>query len=349
MTALWKRPRPRGPQVAGGGNVGVMDVSGHRIAFGPIPSRRLGRSLGVNNIPAKVCSYACRYCQVGTTTEQVVEPRAFFDPGDIRDAVAGHLARVRAAGQDADHLTFVPDGEPTLDSGLGASIEALRDLRVPIAVITNGSLLWREDVRVRLREADLVSVKVDSVVQDVWRRVNGPHRELDLAVVLEGIREFAAGYPGVLITETMLISGLTDSEDSLAATARFLAGISPRTAYLAVPIRPPAVVGTRSPDDSGLVRAHEEYAGRLPKVELLTGHEVGDFAHTGDAREDLLAITAVHPMREAAVRRLLVQDSASWALIEELLAADALRAVEHAGERFYLRPVHGASAHAEGQ
>ena len=216
-------------------------------------------------------------------------------------------------------------------------------------MITNGSLLWREDVRSRLSAADLVSVKVDSVSQDLWHRVNGPHRNLDLQVILQGIREFAAVYAGTLITETMLVAGLNDSPESLTLTAAFLATIEPRTAYLAVPIRPPAVVGTYSPDEPGLVRAYETYAARLPVVELLTGHEVGDFAHTGDAQEDLLAITAVHPMREAAVRRLLTEDGATWALIEALLAADALRAVEHAGERFYLRPVHRGSTATEAQ
>lgn len=105
-----------------------MDRSGYRIAYGPIPSRRLGRSLGVNNIQAKVCSYACRYCQVGTTTEQSIEPRAFFDPTQIRDAVAVHLGRIRATSLDADYLSFVPDGEPILDRGLGESIDALRSL-----------------------------------------------------------------------------------------------------------------------------------------------------------------------------------------------------------------------------
>jgi wyosine [tRNA(Phe)-imidazoG37] synthetase (radical SAM superfamily) len=335
--------------MAGTDAVGVVDRSGHRIAYGPIPSRRLGRSLGVNNIPAKACSYACRYCQVGTTTEQTIEPRAFFDAVQIRDAVAAHLDRIRAAGLDADYLSIVPDGEPTLDSGLGESIEALRDLGVPIAVITNGSLLWREDVRDRLASADLVSVKVDSVREDVWRRVNGPHRNLDLEVILQGIGEFANGYPGTLITETMLVAGLNDSSESLTATAAFLATIEPRTAYLAVPIRPPVVAGTHSPGEAGLVRAYQAYSTRLSSVEMLTGHEVGDFAHTGDAREDLLAITAVHPMREAAVRRLLLEDGATWDLIEALLATDALRAVEHAGERFYLRPLHRGSAAVEAQ
>jgi len=325
-----------------------MEHPGHRIAFGPIPSRRLGRSLGVNNIPAKVCSYACRYCQVGPTTELSIEPRAFLDPEQIRDGVAEHLRRIRADGQDADFLTFVPDGEPTLDVRLGESIEALRGLGIPIAVITNSSLLWREDVRARLGRADLVSVKVDSVSRSLWRRVNGPHRDLDLDVVLAGVRVFAAGFPGTLISETMLVAGLNDSVESLTATAEFLAGIAPRTAYLAVPIRPPAVAGTTIPDEARLIRAHEAYSARLPSVELLIGHEVGDFAHTGDAREDLLAITAVHPMREAAVHRLLAEDHASWDVVEQLLAQDALRSVEHAGERFFLRPVHREPPHGEG-
>lgn len=325
-----------------------LEHPGHRIAFGPIPSRRLGRSLGVNNIPAKVCSYACRYCQVGPTTELRVEPRAFLDPERIRDGVAEHLRRIRADGQDADFLTFVPDGEPTLDSRLGESIDALRGLGIPIAVITNSALLWREDVRVRLSRADLVSVKVDSVSEGLWRRVNGPHRDLDLDVILEGIREFAAGYGGALISETMLVAGINDSLESLTATAAFLAGITPRTAYLAVPIRPPAVAGTQIPDEARLVRAHEVYVARLPSVELLIGHEVGDFAHTGDAREDLLAITAVHPMREAAVHRLLSDDDAGWDVVEALLAEDSLRAVEHAGVRFFLRPIRRDPEHAAG-
>lgn len=326
-----------------------MGSSGHRIAFGPIPSRRFGRSLGVNNIPAKVCSYACRYCQVGPTTEQRVDPRAFFDPEQIRVAVAEHLGKVQAAGQGADYLSFVPDGEPTLDSRLGESIEALRGFGIPIAVITNGSLLWRKDVRARLARADLVSVKVDSVLESVWRRINGPHRDLDLDVILAGIREFAAEYRGTLISETMLVAGLNDSLESLTATAEFLAGIAPRTAYLAVPIRPPAVAGTHGPDEVGLVLAYGTYSARLPRVEMLVGHEVGRFAHTGNAREDLLAITAVHPMRESDVRRLLAEDGSGWDLVEALLAEDALRVVEHADERFYLRPVNRGSTTPPGE
>ena len=311
----------------------------HRIAFGPIPSRRLGRSLGVNTIPAKTCSYACRYCQAGPTTELSIEPRAFFSPERVREEVDRHLRRIRAAGQDADILSIVPDGEPTLDTNLGGTIEALQGLGLPVAVITNSSLLHRPEVRARLRHADLVSVKVDSVLEPVWRRVNAPHRDLVLEDVLSGVAQFAAEYSGRLLSETMLVAGLNDTDESLVATADFLAGVGPGTAFLAVPVRPPTVTGTRAPDEERLVRAHVLYSERLPDVELLLGHEVGAFAHTGDPLGDLLAITAVHPMREVAVRRLLAEDGASWQLVEQLLADGTLRAVEHAGTVFLLRPV----------
>jgi wyosine [tRNA(Phe)-imidazoG37] synthetase (radical SAM superfamily) len=317
----------------------VSDHDQHHIAFGPVPSRRLGQSLGINNVTAKSCSYTCVYCQIGPTTQKVVEPRAFFSPSQVRAAVVGRLEQLKARQLAVDHLTFVPDGEPTLDIALGSSIEALQDLGIPIAVITNGTLLSRDEVRRRLRYADLVSVKVDTVQEAGWRRINLPHRSLSLDTILAGIREFAEGFGGTLITDTMLIADLNDDDSSLRDTAAFLAGIRPRTAYLAVPTRPTTVAGVRGPPPSVLVHAHQIFAASLPSVELLTGHEIGDFAHTGDALTDLLAITAVHPMREADVRQLLVRDAADWHLVEALLAEGALTSTTYQGQRFYLRPV----------
>ena len=311
----------------------------HHIAFGPVPSRRLGQSLGINNVTTKACSYTCVYCQVGQTTEKIIEPRTFFAPIQIHEAVAARVEKLKARGLTVDYLTFVPDGEPTLDIALGESIDALRDLDIPIAVITNGTLLSRDEVRSRVSRADLVSVKVDSVHEEAWRRINLPHHDLSLATILQGTRKFAAGFSGSLITDTMLIAGINDDAASLTDTADFLAEFAPRTAYLAVPTRPTTVRKAHGTDEPGLIRAHEIFAARLPSVELLTGHEVGEFAYTGDARTDLLAITAVHPMREPDIRRLLTRDQADWGLIEGLLAEGALKSADHDGERFYLRPM----------
>jgi wyosine [tRNA(Phe)-imidazoG37] synthetase (radical SAM superfamily) len=148
------------------------------IAFGPVPSRRLGRSIGINHIPPKTCSYACVYCQVGRTSRLRTARRAFYAVDDIVADVARKVDDARAAGEPVDYLTLVPDGEPTLDINLGQVIERIKPLGVKIAVISNGSWLWRADVRRALAGADWVSVKVDAVRPDVWRRINRPHRSL---------------------------------------------------------------------------------------------------------------------------------------------------------------------------
>ncbi len=311
----------------------------HHIAFGPVPSRRLGQSLGINNVTTKTCSYGCIYCQVGSTTDQTIVPRPFFTPEQIRAAVASRVQSVLATGGTVDYLTFVPDGEPSLDSRLDENIEALRSLGLPVAVITNASLLWLGEVRNRLAKADLVSVKVDTVDNTLWQRINRPHSKLGLDQVLDGIRLFAAGYGGTLISDTMLIAGINDTPVALAASAEFLADIQTQTAYLAVPTRPTTVAGLSGTDEAGLLRAHQIFTDRMDRVELLVEHETGVFAHTGDARADLLAVTAVHPMREDDVRRLLTEDQADWSLVQSLLSEGALEAVAYQGATFYLRPV----------
>ena len=111
------------------------------IAFGPVPSRRLGRSLGINNIPAKVCSYSCIYCQLGRTIKISVERRAFYNPEKVFENVRRKVEEAKIRGEKIDYLTFVPDGEPTLDLNLGVEMELLKGMGIPIAVLTNSSLL----------------------------------------------------------------------------------------------------------------------------------------------------------------------------------------------------------------
>jgi len=123
------------------------------IAFGPVPSRRLGRSLGIDNIPPKTCSYACTYCQLGATICMQVDRSVFYAPGDVVDAVSAKVAELERAGEAIDYLTFVPAGEATLDLNLGGEIQALRSLGIKIAVISNASLVWQERVRIDLARA----------------------------------------------------------------------------------------------------------------------------------------------------------------------------------------------------
>jgi wyosine [tRNA(Phe)-imidazoG37] synthetase (radical SAM superfamily) len=307
------------------------------IAFGPVPSRRLGRSLGVNHIPPKICTYACAYCQLGRTIKMQVERQPFYEPERVVRAVREQVEKAGRAGVRVDYLTFVPDGEPTLDANLGREVALLKPLGIPIAVISNGSLAWREDVREDLMEADWVSLKVDATREEVWRRVDRPHGHLQLGAILDGMLEFAQVYEGDLVTETMLVAGGNDDDDCLEDLAGFLARLKPARSYLSIPTRPPAEPWARPPAEEKINRAYQILKRKMDRVEYLIGYEGNGFAFTGDVETDLLSITAVHPMREESVRKLLAQAQADWSTVRRLVAWGQLVEVEYGGQRFYLR------------
>jgi wyosine [tRNA(Phe)-imidazoG37] synthetase (radical SAM superfamily) len=309
------------------------------ITFGPVPSRRLGRSLGINNIPPKACSYSCVYCQVGPTRSPESGPRTFYVPREILRSVAGRLEALAPRGEPVDWLTFVPDGEPTLDANLAETIDLLRPLGVPIAVISNASLVWREDVRAALARADWLSLKVDATYFDIWRRVNRPSPALRLDAILDGIERLAKDYRGTFTTETMLAAGVNDQEESVSGVAAFLRGVAPTTAHIAVPTRPPAEASVEPSAEASLVRAYEIFRAQVPRVECLIGDEGNAFSSAGLIENELLAIAAVRPLREEAVRALLATARAQWEMVERLLGAGALRRVDYRGERYCARAV----------
>jgi wyosine [tRNA(Phe)-imidazoG37] synthetase (radical SAM superfamily) len=266
-----------------------------------------------------------------------VERRAFYEPEKIQCAVQEQVARTGRAKEPVDYLAFVPDGEPTLDVNLGRAIDLLKPRSIPVAVITNASLLWRQDVRQDLMAADWVSLKVDAVEEWTWRQVNRPHRRLQLASILDGALEFAKEYRGTLVTETMLVAGINDAEAHLEAVADCLARLQPSTAYLAVPTRPPAEEWVRPPDEAALNRAYQILSQKVDRVETLTSHEGDAFATTGEVEEDLLSITAVHPMRQDALRAFLARAGAGWEMVDRLMARDQLVEAAYGGHKFYLK------------
>lgn len=315
----------------------IMTASDIRYSFGPVPSRRLGKSLGINNIPAKICTYSCVYCQVGRTTEMQNDRRLFYPPEDIFRDVQSRLAKAEAASEPVDYLTFVPDGEPTLDVNLGKEIMLLKALHVPVGVITNSSLLWRKDVREELGKADWVSLKIDAVQEDIWRQINRPHKAINLSRILEGMLAFAKAFAGKLVTETMLIRGINDNDDCMKDVAVFLHALQPCQAYLSVPTRPPAQQLVRGPDEAALNRIYQILAKKVKQVEYLIGYEGDAFAFTGDIEKDILSITAVHPMREEAVRTMLSLAGSSWEVVDRLMAHGDLAETKYDGHVFYLR------------
>jgi wyosine [tRNA(Phe)-imidazoG37] synthetase (radical SAM superfamily) len=291
----------------------------------------------VNNIPPKVCSYSCLYCQAGPTTERPIEPREYYSPEQIFEAVATRLRVVRERGETIDHITFAPDGEPTLDARLGETIRLLQRLGVDIAVFTNSSLLTRREVREALLCADWVSVKVDAADAGTWRRVNRPHPDLEITRVLRAIQRFAEEYDGTMASETMLVDGVNDQPESVEAVARFLSSVRPEIAYLAIPTRPTPYPDIVPPDESTIIRSYHQMADYLPRVECILGYEGDAFAAGGDARADILAITAVHPLRPSALTEILDKDGEPWDVVDRLVADGDLVEVEYRGEPYFVR------------
>ena len=318
-----------------------METNQDMIAFGPVPSRRLGRSLGVNNIPPKKCTYSCIYCQVGNIGKIQLERRELYRPEIIAQEVEKKVKKTMKQGESIDYLAFVPDGEPTLDIYLGDEIDLLRPFGVKIGVISNASLIWREDVRKDLMKADWVSLKVDAVDKKIWRRINRPHRDLQLPLIQEGMLQFAREYTGKLVTETMLVKNVNDSITHLKDVADFLSQLSPTKAYLSIPTRPPAEERVHPPGEEVLNAAYQIISSRLEDVECLFGYEGNAFSMTGNVEEDLLGIVSVHPMREEAVLDFLTRAGEDWSFVKKLINRNLLLETEYEGQKFYIRRLDG--------
>lgn len=305
------------------------------LTFGPVPSRRLGRSLGVNHFPEKHCSYACIYCQAGRTTCLRASRHLFADPEDLRDQVGVALEAARARHVAVDFVSFVPTGEPTLDRDLSRAIAAIKTLDTRVAVFTNGSLLWRSDVRDELALADWVSVKVDAATDAVWRRINRPHGRLSLRDIVLGLREYSRNHTGILVTETMLVAGVNDSPDEVRRLSDTIAAARPSEAWLAVPIRPPAESWVSAPSAASFDRALQIFMSRIPNVRTLLDSCTAPWRTTGAEVDHLLAMAAVHPLREAELEEVLRATGTPRLVVDALVSDGRLEVVGYEGQRFY--------------
>lgn len=307
------------------------------ITFGPVPSRRLGKSLGINNIPPKICTYACVYCQLGRTLKMQIDRKLYYSTETIVSSVKERLKELKKRGERVDYLTFVPDGEPTLDLNLKEHILALKSFGIKIAVITNSSLIADEDVKESLKPADWVSFKVDAVTENIWRKIDRSHGKIKLEETLIGIKDFSKDFNGSLVTETMLVNGINNKIEELEGVSDFIANIKADTAYISVPTRPPAENWVKPPSEYDIYVAFDIFKNKGFNVELLIGYEGNAFAFTGDVEEDLLSITSVHPMREDAVEEYLKKAKAGWDKVEKLLKDGRLIRVNYNNTNFYLR------------
>ncbi|MGC8502318.1 radical SAM protein [Desulfurella sp.] len=205
--------------------------------FGPVPSRRLGLSLGINIIPHKTCNYNCVYCEVGKTTNLTNKRQSFYNIEDIKKDFVEHIDKVGKF----DFITFSGSGEPTLNKDLGELIKFVKSFnKAKIAVLTNGSLLYDQEVRRELYEADVVIPSLDAAIESTFKRINQPHKELNLKNIIEGLKLFTQEFSGEVWLEIVFAKGINDKKQDIEALIKAIEYIKPKKVQIGTIERPPA-------------------------------------------------------------------------------------------------------------
>jgi len=224
----------------------------YKYLFGPVPSRRLGMSLGVDLVPKKVCSLDCVYCEVGKTTLLTLERKEYIACHKVKN----ELNHFFANNPDPDYITFSGSGEPTLNSGIGEIISFIKNLRpaIPIAVLTNGTLLFDPKVRASLLKANLVLPSLDSATEAGFGKINRPAAGLSLNTYLQGVVDFAKEFKGDIWLEVFILPGYNDSPEELSALKKAIDVINPEIVQLNTLDRPGTLPGLRAATNEELQR-----------------------------------------------------------------------------------------------
>jgi wyosine [tRNA(Phe)-imidazoG37] synthetase (radical SAM superfamily) len=302
--------------------------------FGPVPSRRLGQSLGIDTIPLKTCNYNCVYCQLGRTRPLTNERREYISRQEISAEVEQALTSHPPG--EVDWVTFVGSGEPTLHNGLGWLIRRVKTLtHLPVAVITNGALLYRPEVREELLPADAVLPSLDAGNPRLYRKLNRPWPKLTFESHIQGLIAFRREYSGQLWVEVMLVRGLNDTEEALIEIAATLQAIHPDQVHINLPTRPPVEVWVQPPDEEGLLRARAILGDIARVIHPASGSF--DLSGAESLVDAVVGIITRHPMREDELIGTLKHFSPGevTTTLAEVEKSGKAQVVERYGARFW--------------
>lgn len=297
-----------------------------KYVFGPIPSRRLGRSLGISPLPKKTCNYSCIYCQLGRTDKMTNKRQKFYKTEDI-------IAEFKQYLKDSDKfdiVTVVGEGEPTLAANLGELVVALKALTdKPVAVITNGALLSDPQVREELCHADMVLPSLDAYNQEISKKIDRPYGTIKFEEEFEGLKKFTHMYEGELWLEIMLVDGINDDEQSILKFQELLKELKYDRLYLNTPVRPPAEADVNVVSEERMRYAVETLGGI--SIEMMSSGAF--FSEIEDDYEAVKSIIGRHPMNQFEVRGFLesrdVKDPE--AMMEQMKKDEAIHVIDYKG------------------
>jgi wyosine [tRNA(Phe)-imidazoG37] synthetase (radical SAM superfamily) len=302
--------------------------------FGPVPSRRLGQSLGIDPIPLKTCNWNCVYCQLGRTSPLTNERKDYFPPEEIavevREALEAHQPG------EIDWVTFVGSGETLLCASTGRLLRQVKGITdLPLAVITNGSLLYLPKVRQELDAADAVLPTLDAGTAGLYRRINRPHPVITFERLVAGLIAFREEYRGKLWVEVMLVRGMNDTPQALTDIAQVLQKVRPDAVHINLPARPPAETWVQLPGAEALMQA-VAILGNIAEVVHPAGggFDLSSYENVIDA---VVAIITRHPMRQQELERALERWSPGQVsqVLANLEASGRAQVVERYGDRFW--------------
>ena len=267
-----------------------------KYIYGPVPSRRLGRSLGIDPIPSKTCNYQCIYCQLGKTTNFTNERKNYYPKDEI---IAEMKEAIKINENNFDYITFVGSGEPTLFKDLEELILIAKKFSSkPICVITNGALLYNSDVSKALRLADVVLPSLDAGDEKTFIKINRPHPTLKFYEIIKGFINFSKNYLGKLWIEIMIVKGVNDSKEELLKIKEKIDLIKPDRIDINVPIRPPMEKWVKIPDKNVISLLDDIFS----KYYDINFPESGKFGlYSLDFDKELLSIIERHPMRQEQI------------------------------------------------
>ncbi|MBN1605670.1 MAG: radical SAM protein [Polyangiaceae bacterium] len=304
-----------------------------KCVYGPVPSRRLGRSLGVDLVPFKTCPYDCIYCQLGRSTNKTIDPGEYVP---VDDALGDVAERLRA-GPSPDFIGLAGSGEPTLHSRIGDIISGLKGLTgTPIAVLTNGSLLWRPEVRDGIAEADVVMPSLDAGDQATFQRVNRPHPDISFERMVEGLLAFSHGFEGKIYLEVFVLAGVTDGAEEIRRIAAIAEEMRPDRVQLNTVSRPPADSCALAVPTATLERLSRLFVGCCEVIAESRMDPRVDAPGGRDAEDEILELVSRRPCAvEGIAAGLAMHPNAVVKHLEALAMKGSVRAQRRGNVVFY--------------